>query len=277
MEQTAFSQLAATLTALLGLQRQPVGVHFCATAEEYQASPFRQPPLGLPYCTAVAKATTGGCYKLDLAHCRCGAAATALGMQQVTASRASGQVYGKMQVYRDEDVCRQVAQDMVYCQQQQFGVEISPLERCNASPQVALLIVPPHSAMRLLQGYAYHFGQLKQIKMAGMCGVCQECTSYPQVTGQMNVSLLCSGTRCVARWQPHELGVGIPYQQLAKVVDGLWWTVDPMEGDEEKARILADCARLGVEAPELNFHHNYFQHSYGTPETFAKRAARQKD
>ena len=184
-----------------------------------------------PYCTAVAKATAGACYKMDAAHCRCGAAATALGLQPLDEYRASGQLYADLKVYRDLAVSRQIVQDMVYCPTSNRGVEIGPLEKSVLTPDMILLILPPKAGMRLLQGYAYHFGQLKDIKMAGMCAICQECTSYPYVKGSMNVSLLCAGTRCVGRWGQQELGAGIPYSQLLQVIDGIWQTVDAMEPD----------------------------------------------
>lgn len=271
-----YAEMAAYLVALLGLSRQPVAIRFCSHDADYQASPYHEPVNGLPYCTAVAKATAGGRYKMDAAHCRCGAAATALGLQPLDEYRASGQLYVDLKVYRDLAVSRQIVQDMVYCPTSNRGVEIGPLEKSIFTPDMILLILPPKAGMRLLQGYAYHFGQLKDIKMAGMCAICQECTSYPYVKGSMNVSLLCAGTRCVGRWAQQELGVGIPYSQLLQVIDGIWQTVDAMEPDQEKKRILEDCLRLGISAPAIHYHQNYYSHCYGTPASLARRAAKEK-
>lgn len=276
-KEPSLAEMASLLTALLGLCRQPVGIRFCKTAAEYEKSQAVEPKGGLPYCTAVAKATEGACYKLDAAHGRCVAASTALGLLPVTERRLSGVLYADFKVYHDLAVCYQVAKDMVYCTEPNYGVEITPLGLSAVSPDVVLVILPAKAAMRLLQGYAYHFGGLKTIKMAGMCGICQDCTSYPYVKGDMNISLLCSGTRCVARWREDELGVGIPFGQLAKIIDGIHQTVNLMEPDAGKTAMVQRFKDLGLVPPDVTYHHNYFSQSYGTPASLARRAKSRKE
>ncbi len=253
------------LTALLGLKRRPVGIHFIPTEQEYENTEATEPSSGLPYCTAVGKACGGKSYKLDVRHNRCAASSTALGMLPVTEYRLSGQMHVDFKVYRDIEISRSVAEDMVYCKENNYGVLIKPLAEYKKKPDIVIVVLPAHSAMRLLQGYAYNYGQLKDIKMAGMCAICQECTSYPWVKNQPNVSMLCAGTRCVGRWKADELAVGIPGELLEGIIDGIWHTVDPMETETQKKEIIKRLSDAELEVPPIDMKHNYYSKAYGIP------------
>lgn len=265
---------AAWLDILLDLRRRPVGIKFLLTGDDYAASPLPAPANGMPYCTAVRWAAQGRGYKMDAAHCACFAASRALGLAPVAEDALSGSRHAKLGVYENLCVSRAVARDMVYCQHKCAGVAIMPLDQYETTvPDVVLIVATPYNAMRLTQAYAYHSGQLKSIKMAGMCAICQECTSYPYERNQPNVSLLCSGTRCVAQWADDELAIGIPYHQLAQLVDGLRQTVNPMEPNQNKERIARRLADAGREnALDIVYNRNYYTGAYGTPEQLARRA-----
>ncbi|WP_051296735.1 DUF169 domain-containing protein [Anaeroarcus burkinensis] len=265
---------ALWLDALLELRRKPVGIRFLLTEDDYRASNAAELRGGMPYCTAVKRASEGRSYKMDAAHCACFAASRALGMAEVGEEAISGSRHAKLGVYENLCVSRSVAQDMVYCAHKCVGVEIMPLDAFdeNHNPDVAVIVTIPHNAMRLTQGYAYHHGQLQDIKMAGMCAICQECTSYPFERNIPNLSMLCSGTRCVAQWGKDEMGFGIPYHQLAELIRGLRATVNPMEANEDKQRIAKrlEDSKLD-EKQEIVYNHNYFTGAYGTPGQLARR------
>jgi len=93
--------------------------------------------------------------------------------------------------------------------------------------------------MRIVQGHAYHNGQVKNIKLAGMQAICQECTSYPFETNDINISLLCAGTRLLAQWEESELGIGMPFHKFSEIVDGIEKTINPIERNKNK-RIIEE-------------------------------------
>ena len=262
------------LDILLELRRKPIGIKFLLTESEYEASPLDFPANGMPYCTAVKWAGEGRSYKMDAAHCSCFAASRALGLAAVPEEARSGNRHAKLGVYEDLCVSRAVARDMVYCAHKCAGVEIRPLDQyVKDNPDVVIIVTTPYNAMRITQGYAYHNGQLINVKVAGMCGICQECTSYPHERNQLNLSMLCSGTRCVAQWEKDELGIGIPYHYLGQVISGLRQTVNPMEFNADKERIAQRLAEADqADAMEIEFSHNYYTGAYGTPAQIARRA-----
>ncbi len=261
------------LESLLELERKPVGIRFLLSEAEFESSPLSVHSGGMPYCTAVRNAGNGHKYKMDADHCSCVAASRALGMADVSADVSSGSRHAKLGVYKDLCVSKSVAKDMIYCTHKCTGVEIMPLEEYGeTNPDIVIIVTNPFNAMRILQGYAYHFGQLKDIKMAGMCAICQECTSYPFEKNMMNLSMLCSGTRCVAQWGKDEMGIGIPYHILEQIADGVLSTVNPMENNKNK-KIISDKLNSNGLGDKLKiiYNHNYYRGAYGTPKQMKRK------
>jgi uncharacterized protein (DUF169 family) len=258
-----FAEIQDKLTALLGISRNPVGIRLLKEDKDLRESKAVLPKGGLPYCTAVSKASKDKQYKLGVANMYCTAGASALHIIESNEDRNSGKVYEKLGVYRDSAVCKSIAANMVYIEEPNAGVEIMPFKDFEQEPDIVITIANPKTVMRIVQGYAYHFGQLKNIKMAGMCAICQECTSYPYETGDMNVSMMCSGTRCVGRWGDDELAVGIPFDKFLRILDGIEQTVNPMENESAKLQIV-ERAKMGkVNIVPLDMKYTYYKGCYG--------------
>lgn len=222
---------------------------------------------GMPYCTAIKNASKGLNYKMDYYNSSCIAASRALGFIKPTKDSISGSRHMKLGVYKDLCVSRSVAKDMVYCEHECRGVEIKPLkDYIDYNPDIVIMVTSPYNAMRMVQSYAYNFGQLKNIKMAGMCAICQECTSYPYETNSMNISMLCSGTRCVGQWNEDELGIGFPYNYCNAIVEGLINTINPMENNKNKLKIMQNLSSNNLEhLIDIKLNNNYYKGAYKTP------------
>jgi uncharacterized protein (DUF169 family) len=264
---------ALWMDSLLELSRKPVGVRFVLDQEEFDLIDLSEPKTGLPYCTAVMRATQGQAYKMDASHSACIAGSRALGMAKPVEESYSGKRHRALGIYKNLCLSRSVAKDMVYCIHHCKGVEIQPLEAYTSlAPDVVVMIVNPYTAMRIVQAWAYHFGQLKNIKMVGNCAICQECTSYPYEENTLNLSMLCSGTRRVGQWGKDELAVGLPYHYLKDVIDGIKQTVTPMEQNKDKDRITKALSEKGLHNEvTIKKSQNYYKGAYGTPDRMARR------
>ena len=260
------------LNVMLDLKRAPVGIRFLYDPNDYAQCTQPNPTVPVPYCVAVKNAAMGKPCKLSLEHIACLSGARVLGLLKPEDDIVdfndiiSGRRHAQMGLYADYCISRQVAKDMTYCAHKVYGVEIAELSLYQSyQPDIVIIVTNPLNAMRLIQGYAYHYGQLKNIKVTGNQAFCQECTSYPFETNQTNISLLCSGTRRVARWDDEEMGIGIPYNQLEKIVDGIRQTATPMADNNAKERIFARAQAKNV-TEELNLKHNnnYYTGGYGT-------------
>lgn len=248
--------------SLLGLERKVVGIKFLFDEDEYNEFDA-EPSSMMTYCTMVRNATKGRGAKGDINSFACLSAARALGLLKPNNDVISGRAHRKMKVYRDLTVSRSIARDMVYCEHQIYGVGIKPLEDYTSEPDIVIVIASPLNAMRIIQGNAYNNGQLKNIKMAGMQAICQECTSYPFETNEINVSLMCSGTRHVAQWGEDEMAIGIPYNKFKSVVDGIKNTVNPMERNSRKKKIEKKLADNNLESLiNIEYNKNYYTGVY---------------
>lgn len=98
--------------------------------------------------------------------------------------------------------------------------------------------------------------------MGGLQAMCSETTAYPYVSGNMNISMLCAGTRNLCKWKEEELAVGIPYLRLQGILTGLLKTVNPLERDEKKKLIQEKLKVAGEDSIEILFGKNYDDNLY---------------
>ena len=227
------------VSSLLELEREPVGIKFVFNKDEYDIFDAEETENKYSYCAFVKKAGDGRKLKIHKGHNACFGGATALGFEEILPETISGVRRLKGKSYRDLGVSRKISKNMVYCAHKIYGVGIMPLKEYKEEPDVVIIVCKPYQAMRLSHGYAYHFGHVKDIKLAGMQAICEECTSYPYENGCFNISMMCSGTRMLAGWKEDEMGVGMPYRIFLNVVDGLINTVNPLERNKQK-RIIKE-------------------------------------
>ncbi len=254
---------AKWIEALLDMPRKPVGIHFLMTQEEYENFPAKAPGNRMSYCTMVRRATQGLSQKAHLGHMACGGGSTALGLSSPTKEMIDGTRRLSQGAYHDLCTCRKVSKNMVYCEHKLYGIGITPLEDCPRNPDVVIFICNPFNGMRLLQGNAYYNGHAQNICLSGMQAICQECTSRPYEMDQINISMMCSGTRMLAGWQKDELGIGMPYHLLEQVVMGLRETVNPLERNREKKEIALRLEECGLKDKlDIVMNKNYDDNCY---------------
>lgn len=262
MEKFNISDLVV-FNSLIDLKRKVVGIKFLFDEEEYSEFDADTTNKMMPYCTMVRNATQGEGVKANIHNFACLSAARALGLMEINNDVISGRVHNKMGIYTDLTVSRSIAKDMVYCKHKVYGIGIKPLEDYTVNPDIILVITNPLNAMRIIQGNAYNNGQSKHIKVAGMQAVCQECTSYPYEINDINISMMCSGTRHVAQWNDDELAIGIPFNKFKSIVDGIKNTVNPMERNSRKKNIEKNLVDNKLESLiNIEYNKNYYTGIY---------------
>lgn len=223
---------------LLGLERQPVGIRFIFSEKEFEESTLEPIEGTIPYCTAVRDAMNNKHRKLKWENFACRASAYAVGVEDREKPYYNGIRSSSVGSYASIGVARRMYKNVQYCGHEAYGVEIARLsEFSDRNPSVILLVTEPKTAMRVSQGYAYNRGYINNIRLSGMCAICHELTSYPYETGDINMSLMCSGTRKLAQWKDEELGIGFPFELARDIIDGLVNTINPLERDKAKYEI----------------------------------------
>jgi len=254
----AVRQAVIKANCALELTRQIVGVKFLFTEEEYEQANAKPLKGRMHYCVMVRKTMSGKELKAAATHFGCPGAARALGITELEERFLSGQHYLGLGLYRDLVTAKHIRNHMTMCRHRAFGVMIKPLEAYAGEPDVVLMVTHPYNAMRIVQGYTYMYGIHAAYKMSGNQAICSECTAYPFESNNINVSMLCGGTRNIARWKDDELGIGIPFNRFIPLIDGVYKTVNAMEPNRNKTKIEAKLNEKGLADLQIEYNKNYF-------------------
>jgi len=239
-------ELAEYLYCLTGMENKPVGITFLHSQDEYQESSAPEVRSKISYCSMIKLNTRGYSFKISLEKSRCQGATRALGLENPDHLAKAGKRYYRLGMYDSLCTAKSVYKNANLLDHEVFGIQAQPLEKCEENPDVVMLILNPYQAMRVVQGYIYHYGLCGNVKLSGNQGICLECTARPYETNDMNMSMLCSNTRFSAKWRDSEMGIGIPYNKFDLVVDGIIKTINPSETDLAKTDIVKRAGELGI-------------------------------
>lgn len=251
-------EAADTLYAALEMERRAVGVKLLLTEEAYQKAEAKVMLRPANYCQMVAAASKGNGIKCRQEHIRCTSGIRVLGFDHTDLQNAEGENWMKLGLYKSPAVSRKMRRRIGEIPEKTYGLLVQPAESFEEIPDVILIITNPYNVMRLTQGYAYHYGEAKHIRMAGNQAICLECTAAPYVNDEMNTSTLCIGTRHQAGWKDTEMAIGIPGAKFADTVQGVVLTMNIMESDAKKEQIERKMQAAGIEYPKMKYHYNYY-------------------
>ncbi|WP_352419703.1 DUF169 domain-containing protein [Proteiniborus sp.] len=246
----------------LELKRKIVGMKFLFTEEEFKYADAKKLRAKSPYCVMVKTAMSGYSIKATLEDFGCLASARNLGILEADEIITSGRYHSKTGLYQDLITSRNVISNITMCKHKAYGIMLKPLEEYAENPDVVLIVSNPYNAMRIIQGYTYMYGTHSSFKMIGNNAICSECTAYPYESNDINVSLLCSGTRHMCGWGEDEMGIGIPFNKFSTVIDGLYATVNPIEPNEKKSIIESKLKEQRRDDLDIIYDKNYYTGLY---------------
>ncbi len=258
MDKHAIHEAVENIGLALQLDRKIVGVKFLFDEDEFKKADAKKLGNKMPYCVMVRTAMAGKSLKAAGENCGCPGGAKALGMVELDEFALSGRHYQELGLYQDLATSKDVQQKMTFCRHKACGVMVKPLEKYDEEPDVVLIVTNPYNGMRIVQAYTHVFGFNTGYRMSGNQAICSECTAVPFETNNMNVSLLCAGTRYKAKWADDEMAVGFPFNQFLPIVRGLYGTLDLVEPNEKKADIETRCFVLSKTPPVIHYNKNYW-------------------
>jgi len=244
--------------ALLELERKIVGVKLAKSKEEFQRFEAKEIASPLAYCVAVKIAMMGTAIKFTKEKSGCGGSTRALGLAIPSKGFYDGTEGCKLGLYENEKIAATVSAKMKLCPADTYGVIVKPLDLFEEEPNLVLMVSNSKNVMRIIQGYTYVFGMQPKFNLTGNQAMCVECSSYPLMTDDINISLFCSGTRFLAKWKDTEVAVGMPYHKFSKVIEGVRLTVNAVEMDKRKEEIKQELEKLDYEGNDIIFNHTYY-------------------
>lgn len=254
------AEMNKDLEILLELSLRPAGVRFLYTPEQYAAAESPEFKKGMAYCNMVRLAGLGKSFKAASQHSSCGGGSVAMGLTPINTYRSSGNSYNKdnLWLYDTIGTARKVVEEMPFMEVAVYGLEVRPLSLyANYNPDVVIIIDNPYNMMRLVQGYAFHYGMKPDVRLSGNQALCSELTVNPFMNNDINLSMLCSGTRHRCNWGDNAMGIGIAYSKLPSILSGLFHTMPDTEPKDKKLAI-AERAKAAGETIETQIGREYF-------------------
>ncbi len=248
--------------AYLALDRKPVGVKFFFDRDEFMNFKVDQRDRKVTYCNSVQLASIGKSMKLTNDNQGCPNGAFALNFRPVPPPIASGVGRHSKNIYHDVETSKSINDKMEFMKKEPFGIAVMPLEAFEEEPDVVIVVSSPYNIMRMLQGYGHFYGYTDNLRTIGLQAVCQDLTTYPYNTQDINITLLCPGTRLVADWKEGEIGMGLPFNRWYSIVEGVKQTTNPFERNSKKRAIEERLKAKGLDTSELKFDSNYDDGSY---------------
>lgn len=246
----------------LEMERTPVGVKFFFDKESFLNfdAPIRENKV--TYCNSVKLASIGQKMKLTKAHQACPNGAFALNFVDPPEPIKNGKGRFSKNIYKTQEISKSINDEMKFLPERPFGYAVMPLKEFHEDPDVVLVISGPYNIMRMIQGHAYFSGYTDNIKTCGLQAVCQDITTYPYVTGDINITMLCPGTRMVASWKPNEMAIGMPFSKWYDTVDGVIQTTNPFARNPLKKEIKEKLKEDGEDDSDVILNQNYDDGSY---------------
>lgn len=254
-----FKDASSKLYCLLRLNRRAAGTKLLHDEAAFESCDAPFPKGALNYCQMIKGATNGKIVKAKNETFLCRSGAKALGIDQSDELNSQGQNWKRLGLY-EADLCKSVRESTIYLKEQNYGAcigELTKLAEKQIVPDTITIITNPYNAMRIIQGYAHHFGYPKNISLIGNQAICSECAARPFVLHDINISMLCVGTRHRTGWGDDEMAIGIPIEKFSKVVDGIYNTVNAMESNENKRLIEKKCKAADIEI-NIRYDYNYY-------------------
>ena len=250
------------IESYLDLGRKPVGVKFFFDEKEFKNLNIPQKNHRITYCNSVQLASRGKAMKLTKENQACPNGAMALKMKKIPEPMANGKGRFSKNIYHDIKTSKSISDEMLFLKEEPIGITVMPLKYYENNPDIVIVVDNPYNIMRMIQGYGYFNGYTSNLRTVGLQAICQDLTTYPYNTGDTNITLLCPGTRLVANWQNHEIGIGIPFEKWYEIVMGIKETTNPFERNGNKENIKKRLEKRGLDTSHIRFSENYDDGSY---------------
>lgn len=258
MDKEHLVKMVTDINCALELEQKIAGVKFLFGKEEYETADARQITNKLNYCVMVKMAMAGKTLKATGDDLACLAGARAIGVTAIDDYHKSGQNGKRLGLYRDMATAKSVRDGMSYCDHNAHGIMVKPLDEFIQEPDVVMIVTNAYNVMRIVQAYSYYYGLQPHFKMTGNQAVCSESTAYPYLSNDINVSLLCIGTRHRAGWKDDDLAVSFPFNRFEKITAGVMETVNIMDNNKKKEIIEKKLDQHKISDFKIRYDHNYY-------------------
>jgi len=217
-----YAEAAETLKKYLKLSGSPVAFRFVTKREEIPAG-MEAFDKTIRHCSMIGLARKEGriFYSTAEKH-ECNGGAWALGLREITESLKNGDFYYKLGKFESSAACKRTIDHVPHLgTKETYATLYAPLEKTTFDPQVILIVASPWSMLKLAQSTLFRLGGRIGAEFAGIQSVCSDACAQTYLTGRVNFSLGCDGSRKFSGIEDGEMVMGIPAELLPEIIEGL--------------------------------------------------------
>lgn len=217
-----YPESAETLKKLLRLSGSPVAFRFVTKKEEIPAG-MEKLDKTIRHCSMVGLARREGkiFYALADNH-ECNGGAWSLGLREITETLKNGDFYFKLGKFESSAACKRTIDRVAHLNSgETYATLYAPLETTPFDPQVVLIVATPWAMLKLAQSTLFRVGGRIHAEFAGIQSVCADACAQTYLTGRVNFSLGCDGSRKFSGIDDGEMVMGIPAEVLPEIVEAL--------------------------------------------------------
>lgn len=209
---------SGALKGLLNLEYSPVAVS-CING-----IPVKSSQKKIRICRAILDAGKGETLGVDKESNACFGASWHLGFHRLKDQRAINMVK-KFLVEGEKLFCSYDAFDKLMSQMEEVPdnsssqFTLSPLEKTEITPDLAIFICNAETACGLLTLTTFIDGIMPKIKIGGP--TCRMSIIYPILSGELNISFYDYTARKLCNVEKDKLLVSIPYEKIPKIMESL--------------------------------------------------------
>lgn len=217
-----YLEISENLKKYLGLKGSPVAIKLAKSKE------------GIPNGISEIGETTRHCQMVNLVRKegkifyatsdkhQCAGGAWALGLREITPSLKSGEFYFKLGKFSSWAACKRTIDRIPHLDTREtYATVYAPLEKTPFTPNVVLIIAPPRAMLKLAQSSLFHLGGRLTARMAGIQSVCSDATAQTYLSGKLNISLGCDGSRKHSGIADDEMVMGLPVELLPAIGEAI--------------------------------------------------------
>jgi uncharacterized protein (DUF169 family) len=213
-----YAEIAEILKTQLALVGSPVAVKLAKTREAIPQG-IEELQETIRHCQMVSLARKEGkiFYATAERH-QCAGGGWALGLKEQAPSLKTGEFYFKLGKFESWAACRRTIEQVPHLgTKETYATVYAPLEKTPFSPHVVIIVASPRGMLKLAQSVLYTMGGRLHGTMAGIQSVCSDATAYPYLSGALNFSLGCDGSRKFSGIADSEMVMGIPGERIGEV------------------------------------------------------------
>lgn len=217
-----FSESSEILKKSLKLTGSPVAFRFATKKEEI--------PAGMPeidktirHCSMVGIARNEGkSFYATVDKHECNGGAWALGLREITTTLKTGEFYFKLGKFDTSAACKRTIDHVPHLDTHEtYATMYAPLEKSPFTPQIVLIVANPWSMLKLAQSTLFRTGGRIYSEFSGIQSVCSDACAQTYLSGKVNFSLGCDGSRKFSGINDGEMVMGMPAELLPEITTAL--------------------------------------------------------